>query len=185
VTTATARAVEWLFAAKGVVFQAKRDLLGDPPEAAHVLEGAKVAAPGRSVSWATVPIWWRILAVAFVAGMAAATIYEALYAPRWALLVTPFAAAGAAATGDWLFRRQMRRGPLRPSARLWAAAGAFSVMLAAAPDRAGVIVMASLTALCVTLLAYAMRVRAWPHGTGSPRLRRTFPNAGTRDRTRF
>lgn len=45
-TTATGHAVEWLLASKepGVVFQAKRDLLGeaDPPEAARVLEGAKV-----------------------------------------------------------------------------------------------------------------------------------------------
>ena len=45
-TTVTGQAVEWLLASKepGIVYQAKRDLLGDedPPESARVLEGPKV-----------------------------------------------------------------------------------------------------------------------------------------------
>ena len=46
--TVTASALDWLLDSDepGIVFQAKRDLLGeaDPPEAAHVLEGPKVRA---------------------------------------------------------------------------------------------------------------------------------------------
>lgn len=45
-TTVTDQAVDWLLVSNepGIVYQAKRDLLGeaDPPEAAHVLEGPKV-----------------------------------------------------------------------------------------------------------------------------------------------
>ena len=46
--TVTASALDWLLDSDepGIVFQAKRDLLGeaDPPEAAHVLDGPKVRA---------------------------------------------------------------------------------------------------------------------------------------------
>jgi len=48
VTTATGTALDWLLDSDepGIVFQAKRDLLGetDPQESAHVLEGPKVRA---------------------------------------------------------------------------------------------------------------------------------------------
>ena len=46
--TVTASALDWLLDSDepGIVFQAKRDLLGEPapPEAAHVLAGPKVRA---------------------------------------------------------------------------------------------------------------------------------------------
>jgi len=104
-------------------------------------------------------MWRRILGVLVLGALTAGVIYLGLHAPIWSRVAAVFAAAAAVPAGIWVARWERgnsRSGIAWPA---WAAAAVGGSLLASAPDRVAMIVIAFLTVMVVVLVVKAELIR--------------------------
>jgi uncharacterized membrane protein YoaK (UPF0700 family) len=101
----------------------------------------------------------RVLVVAVLGLLATVVIYEAIRVPTWSRIGAVVAVAAGTVVGASVARRQKRLNSASIGWPAWAAAAVLGTLLAGAPDRVAVIVMAFLIALVAALLLDAERDR--------------------------
>lgn len=101
----------------------------------------------------------RVLVVVVLGALATFVIYESLDAPTWSLVSSALAAAAGVPSGIRIAARKRRDASPSIGWPAWAALGASGVLLASAPDRVAVIVMAFLIVLTAVLAFEAERDR--------------------------